>query len=214
MLGLHILMRHFAPEPPREIVRRAGGRRGFTLTEIAIVLGIAGLVLGAIWTAAANVYMNKRTALITQQTIEFVSNYRKLYGPRGAGVASWTCVTPLGVKAGYFPSEMVAVSTGLCGGTTGPAPIDPWGGTINVWVRQTPLNTILVGFTPVTVDECIHLGASLTFLPGVIYENFAGTTNPTTFSTSISTYIPFSFATIEDLCTRTVGHDLQVGFKI
>ncbi|MDE1901619.1 MAG: prepilin-type N-terminal cleavage/methylation domain-containing protein [Alphaproteobacteria bacterium] len=204
MLGLHILMRRFAPEPPREIVRRAGLRRGFTLTEIAIVLGIAGLVLGAIWEAAADVYMNKKVALITQQTIEFVSNYRKLYGPRGAGVASWDNVTSLGVKAGYFPVDMMVGST----------PTDPWGGAVNVWVQQTPLNTILVGFTPVTVDECIHLAASLTFLPGVIYENFAGTTNPTTFSTSISTYTPFSFATIEDLCTRTVGRDLQVGFKI
>ena len=35
-------------------------KKGFTLTEIAIVLGIIGLILGAIWVAAASVYQNQR----------------------------------------------------------------------------------------------------------------------------------------------------------
>jgi prepilin-type N-terminal cleavage/methylation domain-containing protein len=36
-------------------------KRGFTLTEIAIVLGIIGIILGAIWGAASAVYSNNKT---------------------------------------------------------------------------------------------------------------------------------------------------------
>jgi len=36
-----------------------GQRRAFTLTKVAILLGIMGLILGGIWTAAAQVYKEK-----------------------------------------------------------------------------------------------------------------------------------------------------------
>ena len=53
-------------------------RRGFTLTEIAIVLGIAGLVLGGIWIAAANVYVQQRATSALRNIIAFQNSTRTL----------------------------------------------------------------------------------------------------------------------------------------
>src|ERR1700722_3675736 len=54
-------------------------KRGFTLTEIAIVLGIIGLILGAIWGAASAVYSNKKTADAEQGIIATVQAVRSLF---------------------------------------------------------------------------------------------------------------------------------------
>ncbi|MGQ3505077.1 type II secretion system protein, partial [Enterococcus faecalis] len=50
--------------------RREQAKRGFTLTEIAIVLGIIGLILGAIWVAAGAVYSNLRVSKATTQLLQ------------------------------------------------------------------------------------------------------------------------------------------------
>jgi prepilin-type N-terminal cleavage/methylation domain-containing protein len=54
-------------------------RRGFTLTEIAIVLGVMGMILGAIWGAASTVYSNKKTTAALQEILAIVANMRGLY---------------------------------------------------------------------------------------------------------------------------------------
>src|SRR3984957_16106234 len=58
-------------------------RRGFTLTEIAIVLGIIGLILGAIWVAAAAVYNNMRTSKTTTELLDVAQNLRGMYATAG-----------------------------------------------------------------------------------------------------------------------------------
>src|SRR5690349_11023145 len=62
---------------------RDEAKRGFTLTEIAIVLGIVGLILGAIWVAAAAVYNNLRTSKGTTELLTVVQNVRALYATSG-----------------------------------------------------------------------------------------------------------------------------------
>jgi prepilin-type N-terminal cleavage/methylation domain-containing protein len=65
-------------------------RRGFTLTEIAIVLGIVGLILGAVWAAAKNVYSNVNSAKATEITSILIANVRGAYGtsqPEGGDFA-------------------------------------------------------------------------------------------------------------------------------
>ena len=53
--------------------------RGFTLTEIAIVLGIIGLILGAIWVAAAAVYNNMRVATANTELLQITQAMRAMY---------------------------------------------------------------------------------------------------------------------------------------
>lgn len=51
-------------------------KKGFTLTEIAIVLGIIGLILGAVWSAASGVYASANATKIGQQMGIYVSALR------------------------------------------------------------------------------------------------------------------------------------------
>lgn len=53
--------------------------RGFTLTEAAIVLGIVGLILSAIWVAAGSVYANYRVGKTAEQLLSIVQSVRSLH---------------------------------------------------------------------------------------------------------------------------------------
>src|ERR1700733_12022724 len=87
-------------------------KRGFTLTEIAIVLGIIGLILGAIWVAAAAVYTNMRTSKTTTELLDIVQNVRAMYATSGtvdpaADMAAFGIQAGGGltyIRAGVFPA--------------------------------------------------------------------------------------------------------------
>jgi len=105
-------------------------RRGFTLTEIAIVLGIIGLILGAIWTAAASVYLNHAIKKAEQQILTIVGNMRSLY-PTGFSSAVQADITCDVIPAGVFPSDMVL--PGPCVPLDlATYPRDPWGGAVRI----------------------------------------------------------------------------------
>jgi prepilin-type N-terminal cleavage/methylation domain-containing protein len=65
-------------------------KRGFTLTEIAIVLGIIGLILGAIWGAASAVYSNKKNSDAEQGITAATQSVRSLFAasPNNTGAGS------------------------------------------------------------------------------------------------------------------------------
>ncbi len=96
--------------------------KGFTLTEAAIVLGIVGLILGAIWVAAAAVYTNMRVETANKQLLSIVQNVRSLY-------ASSTSMDDASMQslaaAGVFPSD---TSPDATAGTAK----NGWGGNIRV----------------------------------------------------------------------------------
>ncbi|MDX2027967.1 MAG: type 4 pilus major pilin, partial [Alphaproteobacteria bacterium] len=93
---------------------RRAATRGFTLTEIAIVLGIIGLILGAIWVAAAAVYSNMRTSKATTQLLQVTQAVRALYSTSsvtGAGAGNVNITADL-IRAGVFPNDTVDITAG------------------------------------------------------------------------------------------------------
>ena len=86
----------------------ATAKCGFTLTELAIVLGIIGLILGAIWTAASKVYANNRVTKSVNEVLAVVGSVRNTYAGRGVVSAAPSVeLTSAGVNFGWFPSDMV-----------------------------------------------------------------------------------------------------------
>jgi prepilin-type N-terminal cleavage/methylation domain-containing protein len=63
-------------------------RAGFTLTEIAIVLGIAGIVIAAIWTYASSARESYRVTTAIQQMMKSVLNIRDAF----VGARDWQSV--------------------------------------------------------------------------------------------------------------------------
>jgi len=57
----------------KRYVRR---RRGFGLIELAVVLGVAGILTGAVWSAAANAWQNYKASTAVQQIMTVVENMR------------------------------------------------------------------------------------------------------------------------------------------
>lgn len=109
----------------KHCIREPGKRRckGFTLTEMAIVLGIVGIILGAIWTAGASVYRNQRVSKAQQQITMLAANIKAHYSTRNDfnNYGSGYDLQPELLSAGVIPSDLgnatsAVLTTGI-GGT-------------------------------------------------------------------------------------------------
>jgi prepilin-type N-terminal cleavage/methylation domain-containing protein len=96
--------------------RLAKRKKGFTLTEIAIVLGIIGLILGAIWAAASSVYANLKSNQAQQGILAAAQAVRSMFATSAnTGTAASTPIT----SPGMFPQNWVSAASA---GKTG----NPW----------------------------------------------------------------------------------------
>ncbi len=87
--------------------------KGFTLIEIAIVLTIVGLIIGGIWIAAATVFSNNKTQLLTKDVIQVIQNTKTLFAGQGANaVTDGLTITNL-ATAGVFPTDMITPTAGV-----------------------------------------------------------------------------------------------------
>ncbi len=120
-------------------------RKGFTLTEIAIVLGIMGLILGAIWTAASSVYTNQRTAHAQTAILQIAQGIRSLYAASANTGYAQELITNQMNNAGVIPAD-------LKGGTSGPFP----NGTTGIISTGDGLGFV-VAMTSVPQQNCINL---------------------------------------------------------
>ncbi len=142
----------------------ASSRQGFSLVEAAIVLGVVGLVIGGIWTAASTVRQNMQINKAVAGSMQLVEAYRRLYGPFGItaipdgdAVLSADVINPL-------PDGFSLQANGRL--------LDPWGNSMD-YIRTYRYGTVLesatVGFTFYNVPRaiCLQMVARFNQMPYV-----------------------------------------------
>ncbi|MDE2030031.1 MAG: type II secretion system protein [Alphaproteobacteria bacterium] len=181
--------------------RRTSRERGFTLTEIAIVLGIIGLILGAIWVAAASVYTNQKIGKANTEVMSISQGIRALYATTSStGVADNTDETKAFCTAGVFPQDMV-------GDCTTPKISNPWSVASNsTTVKTTSISAgaedaFEITMTNIPQSGCVGLlsavgGASRD--SGLFYLS-AGTTAPV-YTVGTGSTLPLTPTTAAGLC--------------
>ncbi len=142
-------------------------RRGFTLTETAIVLGVVGLIMAAIWATASVVRARQPIQDTVQLVTEIASNVRGVYA--GFSTAAPPTSVALQIAANLFPDGVV--------NSAGNDTINAWGGTF--FIRFN--NPVGYGFSieitlPASMGQAERLDACLgmvTRLPATA-TNYAG----------------------------------------
>jgi len=178
--------------------------RGFTLTEIAVVLGIVGIILGAIWAATAMVYENDRTRLATSEILTIVNNWKSIYGNKRIDVADSNDMTQMTVNNSFASQEMIpppGAPNGPCivGQNAGTCYINgPWGGNTVEVKSGANTNSIQVQFLGLTQTECNNLGNAVANATGLVGANINGTTQ--NFA-PIGTDPPLVASFVSGLCT-------------
>lgn len=183
--------------------------RGFTLTEAAIVLGIVGLILSAIWVAAGSVYNNYRVGKSSEQLLTMVQSMRSVHsshlvvdtnfnGEQGAVLLA---------EAGGVPTDMIEYKAD---GVSVNTVRDVWGGTVEV--THTDDNNGLtdgafaIRFTKVPQAACMTL---LTSNTGAGRDTgLIGAGNSITTATSF----PVSISDAKTNCPTTTGGGNDVIF--
>lgn len=117
--------------------------RGFNLIEVAIVLGVVGLVIGSIWVAAA--------AIAAEQRLNQTYNGLVLLQQNLASATKNLTLTPFSDLSSYIavariaPAEWIDPNTG--------ALKSAWGGSITVYEGGVPSLATTTGSIVVLIDN-------------------------------------------------------------
>lgn len=121
-------------------------KKGFSLIEAAIVLGIVGLVIGGIWVAAAAVTQNMREADASKALIQVIQNVRNLY--YGQTPTATGDITTDMISAKAIPSDFVMTTTSAK---------NPWSGAVTVSISGASFDKVDIAYASVPKDSCIEL---------------------------------------------------------
>jgi prepilin-type N-terminal cleavage/methylation domain-containing protein len=168
---------------------------GFTLTEIAIVMAIVGIILAGVWAASSQVSQSNKIQKSSEQMMTIIAGYRTMFASRPVDTgAGWVDITCNGVTGGFFPSEMV--QSGACAPGPKNYPLDLWSGIVYVWGDQSA-NGIAIQFPNLSQAGCVGMANAIMSSPDLINFNIDGTSNGT------SPYVPWSPTTAPGLCTKS-----------
>jgi prepilin-type N-terminal cleavage/methylation domain-containing protein len=191
-------------------LNRGNERRGFTLTELAIVLGIMGVILGAIWAAAAAVYQNNRVKTVVTETAQILEGYRSLYSLKGVDSGDWVDITCMGVTDGFFPASMLPPGATCATNNVGTYPQHPWNSYVQVW-SFLDWQGIIIGFFNLAQSNCAQLATQIASVPDIIWEQIDSTQISLLPPAGNST--PWTTTQISNLCVAGNANAFYVMFR-
>ena len=134
-------------------LRRAQGR-GFTLMETAVVLSVAGVAFGAIWTAFSMVQQKHQIekAIAEMQTV--AGGVMAAQQGRSFASSTTSTITSAAIGAGSIPAWAVVNST---------TAVTPWGGSFTVQsAADSDASHFRISFAAPPTRGCIGLIAQAT----------------------------------------------------
>ena len=126
--------------------------KGFTLTEIAIVLAIVGLILGAIWVAAKSVMDANRATQAVQDITTIASNMRSTFSAQSSFASAGNQTASM-ITAGIIPTNLVA-----SGGTTA---TNSWQGQIIIYLGVPDARHFRVSYYGTPHDACFRIASQI-----------------------------------------------------
>jgi prepilin-type N-terminal cleavage/methylation domain-containing protein len=185
-------------------------QHGFTLTEMAIVLGVAGMILSIIWVAAASVYDNFRTQRAATQVLSIVQNMKTLYGAgHGTLDPNGTDITSVAIAAGMMPGDMVQAGNTSYG-------LGPWAGSqVNVFSAAV-WNGITVAFWDLGQTACNRLADAVAAggvfpADGLVWEEVNSTARTLP---PFGTDSPFTSRDVATACVSGSGNSVQITYSV
>ncbi len=140
---------------------------GFTLTELAIVLTIIGVVLAGVWVAMGQVQNASRVNQAAQDMLQIAANVRSTY----AGATSFNSgtnadITCTMVDAGVIPADLLATGVACVAGTDSTYPHDAWGGLVRVYANmnyngETAGRYFRVSFYNISPGVCARIASQV-----------------------------------------------------
>lgn len=186
----------------------SASKRGMSLVEVSIVLGVIGAAIGGIWVVYSNSQQSLVSSRLYQQTVQTVKQVRDYYSGRALPSGAIASATFTGTlrTGGIFAEDMCPASCVAAGSAT---VYNALGGTATASVPATN-NQFELNYTAITARSCIALGLQLSSRAeetGLISVEANGNTAITTF--------PISLADMTDDCDDSDNsNDMTLTFKI
>jgi prepilin-type N-terminal cleavage/methylation domain-containing protein len=149
-------------------------RAAFTLTELAVVLGVIGILLAAIWSASSVVSENNREKIAISETLTIVNNWRGFFASKKVDLAG--AIMGMTVNYGFAPAEMInpALGATYCAASGNDTSVNGcllagiWPDShVRVQGRQA-MNGIGVSYNVIPPTACVTLAKAMVDAPGLI----------------------------------------------
>lgn len=122
------------------------------MVEIAIVLAIVGLILGAIWVAAASVFSNNRITQATQDIMTMANNMRSTFEAASTFSSSGDQTANM-ITAGIVPRDLID--------STGTAAKNEWNGAVKIYLSTPDNRHFRISYYGTPASVCFGIASQL-----------------------------------------------------
>ena len=177
-------------------------RRGFSMLELSLILGIVGAITGAIWSTVANVREATNAGILHEQTLVLAKNVRNYFSSRALPSTSADLTTYSSAnleQAKVFPEDMCS---GNCILDLPYTAKNVYGGSAGVGLGSPPVplyNQFVIQYTGLSQRGCRQLIFNLSAQAPAI-----GLVKLSSYSAADITTFPVNIATLSSAACELV----------